>query len=321
MWVEPVAPNVDLTQISAKRVRKSMLAADKNLDPRWVKAHQESIDKLITQVFNTVAQSAQITLDLDSSSANVSGKRKHEELESDGLVLPSSQQPISSKHSHPAFINSAKQKSEQELADEEFARQLSAEINTGRTTRGSTSSTGAHRPFGTGKPKHGRHGLKGTKIKSPAKVADSDGEDDDENHGSGEDFGPGKKKRKKRENGGGGARGGFAKAFALSEPLAELTGHITLSRPQVVKAIWEHIKANDLQDPRDKRDIICDDKVNCLSKDNRDKLSITISDESCIPERENQHVQNEQGDWVVRIPRTQLTACRNAFSRHLFEAS
>jgi len=252
-----------LTQISAKRVRKSMLAADKNLDPRWIKAHQESIDKLITQVFNTVAQSAQITLDLDSSSADVSGKRKHEELESDGLVLPSSQQP---KHSHPAFINSAKQKSEQELADEEFARQLSAEINTGRTTRGSTSSTGAPRPFGTGKPKHGRHGLKGTKIKSPAKIgADSDGEDDNENHGSGEDFGSGKKKRKKGGNGGGGgARGGFAKAFALSEPLAELTGHITLSRPQVVKAIWEHIKANDLQDPRDKRDILCDDKMKAV---------------------------------------------------------
>lgn len=39
-----------------------------------------------------------------------------------------------------------------------------------------------------------------------------------------------------------------------------------LSRPQVVKKLWEHIKANDLQDPKDKRQICCDDKMQAVFK-------------------------------------------------------
>jgi len=41
---------------------------------------------------------------------------------------------------------------------------------------------------------------------------------------------------------------------------------LQLSRPQVVKKLWEHIKANDLQDPKDKRQIICDEKMTAVFK-------------------------------------------------------
>jgi len=37
-----------------------------------------------------------------------------------------------------------------------------------------------------------------------------------------------------------------------------------LSRPQVVKKLWEYIKGNELQDPRDKRQIICDEKLQAV---------------------------------------------------------
>lgn len=39
-----------------------------------------------------------------------------------------------------------------------------------------------------------------------------------------------------------------------------------MSRPQVVKKLWEHIKANDLQDPSDKRQIVCDEKLQATFK-------------------------------------------------------
>jgi len=39
-----------------------------------------------------------------------------------------------------------------------------------------------------------------------------------------------------------------------------------LSRPQVVKKLWEHIKANDLQEPTDKRQIRCDEKLQAVFK-------------------------------------------------------
>jgi upstream activation factor subunit UAF30 len=34
-----------------------------------------------------------------------------------------------------------------------------------------------------------------------------------------------------------------------------------MTRPQVVKHIWEYIKANNLQDPNDKRSILPDGKL------------------------------------------------------------
>lgn len=44
------------------------------------------------------------------------------------------------------------------------------------------------------------------------------------------------------------------------------TKELQLSRPQVVKKIWEYIKANDLQDPSDKRQILCDEKLQSVFK-------------------------------------------------------
>ncbi|KAL5606448.1 hypothetical protein BROUX41_002864 [Berkeleyomyces rouxiae] len=59
---------------------------------------------------------------------------------------------------------------------------------------------------------------------------------------------------------------GFQKPFNLSHQLAVLVGQPQLSRPQVVKKIWEHIKSNELQDPNDKRQIRCDDLMQAVFK-------------------------------------------------------
>ena len=47
----------------------------------------------------------------------------------------------------------------------------------------------------------------------------------------------------------------------LSAALAVVVGAKEMSRPQVVKHIWIYIRANALQDPADKRRIICDAKL------------------------------------------------------------
>jgi len=39
-----------------------------------------------------------------------------------------------------------------------------------------------------------------------------------------------------------------------------------LSRPHAVKKIWEYIKLNNLQDPKDKRDILCDSHLKAVFK-------------------------------------------------------
>lgn len=45
-----------------------------------------------------------------------------------------------------------------------------------------------------------------------------------------------------------------------------MLGETQLSRPQTVKKIWEYVKARDLQNPKDKRQIFCDDAMKKVFK-------------------------------------------------------
>ncbi|KAM0057921.1 putative transcription regulator SWI/SNF-BAF60b family [Helianthus debilis subsp. tardiflorus] len=71
------------------------------------------------------------------------------------------------------------------------------------------------------------------------------------------------KRKKKKEGGGGGGGSGIMAPIPLSEALVKFlgTGEDALARSDVVKRIWDYIKQNNLQDPADKRQIICDDKL------------------------------------------------------------
>lgn len=59
----------------------------------------------------------------------------------------------------------------------------------------------------------------------------------------------------------GGARGGITAPVTPSPELAEIVGSDKLPRSDVVKKVWDYIKANDLQNPKDKREILADDKL------------------------------------------------------------
>lgn len=50
----------------------------------------------------------------------------------------------------------------------------------------------------------------------------------------------------------------------LSQALAAIVGTNRLSRPQVVKKVWEYIKEHNLQDPKDKRTIVPDEKLSSV---------------------------------------------------------
>ena len=54
---------------------------------------------------------------------------------------------------------------------------------------------------------------------------------------------------------------GLHKPLQPSADLAAIVGSAPLSRSDVVSKLWEHIKKNDLQNPRDKREILADDKL------------------------------------------------------------
>ncbi|KAK7406587.1 hypothetical protein VNO78_08215 [Psophocarpus tetragonolobus] len=69
------------------------------------------------------------------------------------------------------------------------------------------------------------------------------------------------KRKEKRQKGGG--KSGFLAPLQLSDALVNFlgTGESELSRTDVIKRMWDYIKGNNLQDPSDKRKIICDEKL------------------------------------------------------------
>ena len=58
-----------------------------------------------------------------------------------------------------------------------------------------------------------------------------------------------------------GARGGITAPVTPSPELAEIVGAKDLPRSEVVSKIWEYIKKHDLQDAKDKRNIVADAKL------------------------------------------------------------
>lgn len=105
------------------------------------------------------------------------------------------------------------------------------------------------------------------------------GSDDDES--SGEEWGKSKKKsspkkrakkgsdsdsdyaapKRKKKAGGGGGKNGWTAPLKLSEELADVVGGDFMPRHEVVKKMWAYIKENNLQDPKNKQFVKCDDKL------------------------------------------------------------
>jgi chromatin remodeling complex protein RSC6 len=57
---------------------------------------------------------------------------------------------------------------------------------------------------------------------------------------------------------------GFMKPLQPDAILAEIVGKSPIPRTEIVKKIWEYIKKHNLQNPKDKRVIIADDKLKPL---------------------------------------------------------
>ncbi|RCV15065.1 hypothetical protein SEVIR_3G029600v4 [Setaria viridis] len=70
--------------------------------------------------------------------------------------------------------------------------------------------------------------------------------------------GDNKESASKRKRGG---PGGLNKVCAISPELQTIVGETAMSRTQIVKQLWAYIRQNNLQDPDDKRKIICNDEL------------------------------------------------------------
>ena len=147
------APGVDLSTISAKRVRKQLLEQNDDLTPELVKEHKDELDGLIGNVYE------QVSADLGGEDGDVpmaeeNGKRKREDVDMSPQASPSS-----------APKRSKKAPKTEAMTDEELARQLANELN----GRDRPTRAAAAKPNKVAKPRR-------KKAKSAATI-DSDAED------------------------------------------------------------------------------------------------------------------------------------------------
>ncbi|CAN4107656.1 unnamed protein product [Withania somnifera] len=84
-------------------------------------------------------------------------------------------------------------------------------------------------------------------------------EPESEENDDASDTGSNKKVGSEKMNGETKKKGGFNKPCALSPQLQKLVGESELGRPQVVKKIWAYIREKNLQNPQNKRKILCDE--------------------------------------------------------------
>lgn len=69
------------------------------------------------------------------------------------------------------------------------------------------------------------------------------------------------------------ANSGLSKEMTLSPELQAVIGAGPMPRTEVTKAIWVYIKANNLQNPENKREILADDKLKKVF-DGQDKVDM-----------------------------------------------
>ncbi|KAF7553320.1 hypothetical protein G7Z17_g3717 [Cylindrodendrum hubeiense] len=227
--IDGILETADLETISRKKIRQGLETA---LGGKDLTQQKDAIKKLIEGRFDA-ASGASVP-----DPAPIKRSASHATSDAGESDPDASPEPARKK---------AKRSSSVEDADARLAAQLQAQENSlarSRKTRGGSDKAKAPR-----KPK--AKAKAAPRKKSAKKV----GADDDSDVESGEGV---VKKRK--------AGGGFMKPFNLSPALSDLVGEPQLSRPQVVKKLWEHIKANELQDPKDKRQILCDDKMQAVFK-------------------------------------------------------
>jgi len=238
--IDGILAAADLETVTRKKIRQGLEEAiEKDLSEQKI-----AIKSLIEARFDAVssAEVAQVPTPTSGAAAehDINGRSpSDDDTGSNGAIEVSL--PPSKKQ---------KRESSSEDADARLAAELQAQENRlsrGRVTRGA----GVAKPKAKPKPK-------AAKKKSAKRVRSDDDSDADDSDADG------KPKRK--------AGGGFQKPFNLSYSLADVCGESQLSRPQVVKQLWKYIKGNELQDPADKRQILCDDKLHAVFK--QDKINM-----------------------------------------------
>ncbi|KAK3320128.1 hypothetical protein B0T19DRAFT_282264 [Cercophora scortea] len=251
--IDGILAAADLQTVTRKKIRQGLEAAiDKDLT-----GQKTAIKSLIEERFDAISANATVAIPTPPPATTAERSIKREtngypaSYDPDADAEADVDDDLGGDNEIEVSLSPAKKKQKRESPGEDADARLAAELQAqeNRLSRG-PKTRGAGAPKVTKKQSKVKAPKKKSKKRVRADDSDVDGEVEDE-----------KPKRK--------AGGGFQKPFNLSYPLAEVVGETRMSRPQVVKKLWEYIKGNMLQDPTDKRQILCDEKMQAIFKQGR----------------------------------------------------
>ena len=98
-----------------------------------------------------------------------------------------------------------------------------------------------------------------------------------------------------------GKGGGLAAPVYLKPALATFMGKDSAGRPEVVKEIWRHAKELNLQDPKDKRYIVCDERLFAVF------FFLAYRERDTVRERERENVTQTRTHAHTRTHTCMLT--------------
>ncbi|OAV87882.1 hypothetical protein PTTG_06772 [Puccinia triticina 1-1 BBBD Race 1] len=235
------SPEVDLQTVSAKQIRKKLATIFPDLD---IKALRSEIDEISIPIFHEIKE-------------NVEGDVKPPPQEPS--VNPA---PPTNSFNHPQ--PPIKQDIKPTTSFPPLAlppRGTPGVVKTGnpQPVKPVVQKPAQQPPTAT-IPRAAKSTATKSKKRKSAAYVDTDDEDGSPSTG-GKKTGGEKKPRVPREGEGPGSNKGIHLELNCSPALSDVIGVPMCSRPQVVKKIWEYIKAKELQNPKDRRQILCDDAL------------------------------------------------------------
>jgi len=247
--IQEILKDADLDNTSAKKVRLQ-LEKKLGLELDDLMDRKKEIDDLVMEIINEQTQDEE---DGDE-----------DESESEEDTPPKKRKPVVTKPKAKA-----KKRADSDESGSEYSPPGSDDEEEAAPSDGGGSDYEPDEPVRIGR---------GAKIKKKVSRRDSDDESSGEEWGGRKKGGNKGRKRagssdeddsdyekpkpKKKSTGGGGGKGnGYTAPVKLSAELADIVGGDEMPRHEVVKRMWAYIKENQLQDPKNKAFVKCDEKL------------------------------------------------------------
>jgi len=233
--IQDILKDADLDNTSAKKVR---LQLQEKLDVDLTERKKE-VDQLVMEVIDEQTH--------DDGEEEEDEDEEEEEEDSPPPKKKSTSKPRKRAASDSGSDYESEEEAPSDGGGSDYEPDEPVKIKKGRKSGGNKKAKYGSDDESSGEEWGGSKKSSAKKLKTKKKKSQDSDDSDYE-----------KPKKKKSTPGG---KNGYTAPVKLSPDLADIVGGDEMPRHEVVKRMWAYIKENNLQDPKNKQMIKCDDKL------------------------------------------------------------